>query len=297
MHSLGGGARRSWWESGEKCWSGPFIFGYLYIITNASKCSHLFWSLKSKGEKSSYSLRFITVFFSVLKFENYCSPFTIKIGHLVLSPGPSRVPSELRFESWPMPMTSLSQLPFLSPNRFSLWAELEIVVLKLCSGSLSSSKPLKMQVSHRLSFLSLPLSSGILIVPMVSIFMVTQVIPKSTSPSLPSSQSPGPCLQLHKEHFHVADHHAPEMDKLLSQCSGAASVPGGGEWGHRGLKSQASCPLAFTSLFLLLQNFSLSFHQVFSCSSFRSALTSVSRYTPSLPPLKRLHPPSSLPRS
>lgn len=147
-----------------------------------------------------------------------------------------------------------------------------------------------MQVSCRLSFLSLPLSSVILSVPAVSIFTVMHVIPKSVSPSLLSSRSPRLCLQFHTQQLH----HAPATGKLLSQCSGTASVPGDGQ---KGLKSQASCLLDSTSLFLLLQNFSLSHHQVSSCSSFPSALTSVSHYTPSLPPLKCLHPPSSLPRS
>lgn len=174
----------------------------------------------------------------MLKFEKYCSAFTIKTGHLVLSSGPSKVPSELRFESWPMPMTSVptvfSQPQSVQPLSWT-W---DCCFKTLWSGSLSSSKPLKMQVSRRLSFLPLPLSSVILSVPTVSIFMVMQVIPKSMSPSLPSSQSPGPRLQLHKEHFHVADHHAPATYKVLSQCSGTASVPGGGGedtqvWNHR----------------------------------------------------------------
>ena len=96
---------------------------------------------------------------------------------------------------------------------------------------------------------------------MVLIFMLMQVIPKSVSPSLPSSLSPRPCLQLHSEHFHFTDYHVPATDKLLSQCSGMASVPR--VWGHKGLKSPASCPPDFTSLFLLLQNFSLSSPGVF----------------------------------
>lgn len=134
-----------------------------------------------------------------------------------------------------------------------------------------------MQVSHRLSLLSLPLSSVILSVPMVSIFTVMQVIPRSVSPSRSSFWSPRSHLQLYTEHFHAADHHTPARYKLLSQNRGIASVlcRGQGEVGaHNDLKPQASYPLDFTSLSLLLQNFSLRHHQVSSCSSLPSPLPS-----------------------
>lgn len=84
-------------------------------------------------------------------------------------------PFKFLFESWPITTLSLPQS--VKPGSWT-W---NCCIKTLFSGSVSCGNPLKMQVSCRLSFLSLPLSLVILSGPRVSTFTVIRVIPRSVS--------------------------------------------------------------------------------------------------------------------
>lgn len=238
----------------KKCWSSLFVFSYQHI-TNASKSSNLFYSLKSKGKKQLQPLPHHCICFSVKIWTIVVCIHHQAISHsLLIWPIQCHMNASLEAEQWPV---SVCPNILFSPS-LSLSAELETVVLKLSSGSLSSLNPLNTQVSCRLfplsaSFLSdLICSYGFsfhryaayshICVSISALFSEFQAHSSSYMLNISISQTIMYLLQI-RCYDRYSGTICPQESHLFNRV-----------WGHTGLKSHASPSRYATSLLLLLES-------------------------------------------